>query len=107
MSRRLSPEPAAVHASLSQNCTRKIVRPLRLLLIERRRACDPIVPLDRKTLCDRRAPRQHAVEIRLVPARRKMNPGVVVAVTFDQASQRGEGKVESIDRMREQQRVAL
>jgi hypothetical protein len=36
-----------------------------------------------------------------------MNPGVVVAVAIDEASQCGERQVETIGRMGEQQRVAV
>jgi hypothetical protein len=36
-----------------------------------------------------------------------MNPGVVIAVAIDETRQRGERQVEAIDRMSEQQRVAV
>ena len=38
---------------------------------------------------------------------RKMNPVVVVAVEIDQSSQRREGHIETIGRMREKKRVTF
>src|SRR6202035_1535387 len=49
----------------------------------------------------------HPAEIRVVPMGRKMNPVVMVAVAIDQAGQRGEGQVETVGRMREQQGVTF
>jgi hypothetical protein len=89
---RSGPELPAVDAFLAKDLIGEIVRPLRFFLGEHRGACDPVLPLDREALRDRRALRQHAVEIRIVPACREMNPGVVVAVAIDQAGQGGEGR---------------
>ena len=66
-----------------------------------------LLPLHRNALRDRRALRQHAAEIHVVPMRGEMDPAVVIAVAIDQSAQRGERQVEAIDRMGEQQRIAL
>jgi hypothetical protein len=103
----LSPELPAIDAFFAKDRIGEIVRPLRLLISEDRGARDPVFPLDRETLRNRRALRQYAAEIRVVPMRREMNPGVVVVVAIDQTGQGGERQVEAIDRMGEQQRVAF
>src|SRR6476646_5690629 len=97
----LGPELPAVDASLTTDSICQIVRPLRFFFGKCRDARYPVISLDRETLRDRRALWQHAIEICVMPMRREMNPGVVVEVAIDQAGQRGERQIETIDRMRE------
>src|SRR5438105_9107029 len=103
----LRPELPPVDAGLAIYRSRKIVRPLRLVFRKCRGACHPAFPFDRHTLRDRRAFRQHATEVRVMPVRRKMNPVVMVSVAVDQTGERGERQVKTVDRMREQQRIAV
>ena len=66
----------------------------------------PAFAFHRQALRHRRAFRQHAVELRVMPARRKAQGTVTKRVAIDQAGERGERQVGAIDRMGEQQRVA-
>src|SRR5690349_3338261 len=92
----------AVETALTADRNGEIVHALGLLGRERLRVERKTLALHRDALRDRRALWQHAGEMRIVPARREMNPVVVIAVAIDDAGERGERQVEAIERMREQ-----
>ena len=89
------------------DCLRQLVDPLRLLRRERRGMRDPAFAFYWQALRNRRAHWQHAAEIHVVPVCREMNPAVAIAVAIDHAAQCGEGQIEAIERMGEQQRVTF
>src|ERR1700750_1125340 len=97
----------AVEAALAADRGSEIVHAPGLLGRERLRVERPVLALDRDALRERRALWQHAGEMRIVPARREMNPVVVIAVAIDDAGERGERQVEPVERMREQHAVAV
>src|SRR5689334_5950801 len=80
---------------------------LRLFRRQRRGLCDPVLALDRHALRNRRALRQDTGEIHIVPMRREMNPAVAIVVAIDESAQGRERQIETIERMSEQQRIAL
>ena len=67
----------------------------------------PGFPPHRDALRDRRPSGQDAAERHVVPARREMDPQVVIAVAVDQPCQGGERQIEAIRRMGEERRPSF
>src|SRR5258708_1226720 len=61
---------------------------------------------DCNALCNRRAFWQNAVEIHIIPARGKIYKTVDVQVRVDEPGNDREWKVQTVDRMRDKQRIA-
>jgi len=67
----------------------------------------PIFPFHSQALRDRRAHRQHPVEIHVMPMRGEMNPAIAITIAIDEPAQGGEWQVKAIDRMGKKQRITL
>ena len=80
---------------------------LRLFRRERRSFANPAFPLDWNALGYGRTLREDAAEICVMPVRRKMYPGIGIAVAIDQHTESGEGQIKAIDGMREEHRVSF
>ena len=68
---------------------------------------NPVFSFDWNALRDGCALRENTLEVRVMPMRRKVYPGLGITVAIDQSAQRREWQIKAIDRMREQQRIIV
>ena len=101
------PELPAINIRAGQNRFRATARVQRVLAGKNFETCGPTFALHRKALCDRRAFLEHAIEVRIVPACRKIDRVLIERVAIDHSGQRRKRQVGAIGRMSKQQRIAL
>ena len=106
-SEQLRPEFPPVQIGLLPQRISQLLDLLRLFRREARRLRNPVFPFDWNTLRDGCALREDTPEVRVMPMRRKVYPGLGITVAIDQSAQRREWQIKAIDGMREEHRVSF
>ena len=68
---------------------------------------NPVFSFDWNALRNGRAFWDDTLEVPVMPMRRKVYPGIVIAIAIDQSAQRGKRQIEAIDGMREEHAIAF
>src|SRR5262249_49014090 len=99
-------ELPTVHALFARDGRGSVVQALDRLAGDQLKARLPGFALERDALSDGRPLCQHTLKSSVAPLRGKVNEIVAIAIGVDQSGQSDKRKVGTIDRVRDQQRIA-